>query len=558
MAPSRPRRILVLIGCAGAAVAAVPLYALAAADVSRAPDLRADPVERIDQPAVYAGPGANRLLVRFDGFVTNVGEGPLEIRGDPRVAQTAPGGVKQYALATGQPAGAVPGEAVATPEVAFETDDSHDHFHLMRAMRYSLWNQAKTAEVAPGQKVGFCLEDLDPDLTPPAPEPDPQVYVEAVTSCDSGDPGATDLRMGVSSGWRGVYAKSLAFQWVDVSSTAPGTYLVASQADPDGTIWEGGGNGPETNTRAFASTPVTVPGHVAKALTAAQTRRAQQITLQSTSVGTPGPVRFSVVKGPAHGTLDRADGAGFNGPVVTYTPDAGYTGPDSFTYVAHDSTSPFPLAGSDPQASVSITAAAPSVSISNAPASLIAGTSAQLSAAVSGTPGGVTWSTSAGTISPSGLLVAPSDPPAGGTLTVWARSTSAPTVSARVQIGVTGAPAAEPAPLPAPAAAAPAAAVSTKKLLSRLSVRHIGRRVIVSTITTGPKAGRVVVTVSAGRRVLGRCGARVSPRRTVSCRIRMARNYPLAKVRVTVRLSIRGKLTAVRRGRIRPVPRTAR
>ena len=557
MAPSRRRRILVLIGCAAAAAATVPLYALAAADVGRAPDLRADPVERIDPPAVYAdtegGLGSNRLLVRFDGFVTNQGAGPLEIRGNPQVAQSAPAGVKQYALATGQATGAIPAEAVATPEVAFEANDSHNHFHLKRAMRYSLWNLAKTAEVAPGQKVGFCLYDLDPITANPAP----QVYVEGVTQfCDSGHPESTDLRMGVSSGWRDVYAKTLAFQWVDVSSTSPGTYLVASQADPDGVIWEGGGNGPETNSRSFAATPVTVPGHVAKPITAVQTGAARFITLASTTFGAPGPVRFEIVDGPAHGTLDRAPGAGFNGPVVTYTPDPGYTGADSFTYIARDGSSTFPLAGTEPQASVSITAAAPSVAISGAPASIVAGTSAQLSATVSGVPGGVTWSASAGTISQGGLLVAPASPPAGGTLTVRATSTAAPGVSAQAVVAVTPAPVAEPAPLPPPVV--PPVTVASTKLLSGLSVGRIGRRVIVGTITTGPKAGRVDVIVAVGAKVLGRCGARVSPRKTVSCRIVLRRNYALAKVRVTVRFSILGKNVAVRRGRITPVPTTSR
>lgn len=196
------------------------------------------------------------------------------------------------------------------------------------------------------------------------------------------------------------------------------------------------------------------------------------------------------------------------------------------------------------------------MAISGAPASLVAGTSAQLTATVSGVPGGVTWSASAGTISPGGLLVAPATPPAGGTLTVRATSTAAPGVSAQAVIAVTPAPVAEPAPLPSPVV--PPVTVASTRLLSGLSVGHIGRRVIVGTITTGPKAGRVDVIVAAGGKVLGRCGARVSPRKTVSCRIVLRRNYALAKVRVTVRFSILGKSVAVRRGRITPVPTTPR
>ncbi len=67
-------------------------------------------------------------------------------------------------------------------------------------------------EVAPGSKVGFCLEDMDRgDKVPDAP-------VRAPSGLRRGRDGLLRLgqprrdrpRMGVSSGWRGVYAKSLA------------------------------------------------------------------------------------------------------------------------------------------------------------------------------------------------------------------------------------------------------------------------------------------------------------------------------------------------------------
>jgi hypothetical protein len=80
--------------------------------------------------------------------------------------------------------------------------------------------------------------------------------------------------MGTSSGWRDVYDKELAYQWVDVSETAPGTYVVGSEADPENRIWEGGG-GAEVNPPAFASTVVTVPGWTAQPVAVAQSPGAQ-------------------------------------------------------------------------------------------------------------------------------------------------------------------------------------------------------------------------------------------------------------------------------------------
>lgn len=556
MRTPRRRSILALLGCAAAAAAAVPIIAVSAPADTKAPDLRADPVEEIEGPAVYGysdvGPlGENRLLVRFNGFVTNVGTGPLEISGNPQVV----GGVRQLAWSSSQTSGA-PTVDVTDPDlkVAYEDADGHNHFHLKRAMEYSLWNQSKTAMAAPGQKVGFCLYDSQPAPNSPVPAAT-QVYVESVTHfCESGRERSTRLRMGVSPGWRDMYGKWLAFQWVDVSATAPGVYWVASQGDPDDSVWEGDGSA-ETNTRTFASKSVTVPGYIARPVTATQINGPQSISLVTTSFGTPGPRAFEVVTPPAHGTLGVAPGQAFAGPSITYAPDAGYAGPDSFTYVARDADSDFPTAGSEPAATVSLLSAAPSVAISGAPQTLIAGTSAQLSATVSNAPGGVGWSTTAGTITQDGLLTAPSVPPAGGTLTVRATSTANPALASEAVIAVTPPPDPQPAPLPGPTPVVTGTA--SKKLLSRLTVGHAGRRIVVGTVTTGPKAGRIDVVVTLKNRVLGRCGARVGARKTVSCKIVMADGYPLTKVRITVKLSIRGVVTSVRRAYV-VTPRAAR
>ena len=486
----------------------MPIIAISAPAGTKAPDLRADPVEGIIGPGVYMDTGslgANRLLIRFDGFVTNVGAGPLEIRGNPQLPQTDGGGVKQYAFSASESGTAIPSVAVATPEVKFEFQDSHNHFHLKRAMEYSLWNLSKTAMVAPGQKVGFCLYDSQ---TAPAPSPPPvaNLYNDSVTHfCESGNPDATSLRMGVGSGRRDVYGKSLAFQWIDVSATSPGTYLVASLADPGNAIWEGDGSA-ETNTRTFAGQQVTVPGYVAKPVTVTQANGPQSIGLASTSFGSPGGRVFTIVTPPAHGTLGAGAGQAFSGPSVTYTPDAGYAGPDSFTYVARDASSGFPTAGSEPTATVSLLAAGPSVAISGAPQAITAGTSAQLSASLANLSGGVTWSTTAGTITSGGLLTAPARPPAGGTLTVRATSVANPGIFSEAVISVAPAPVGRPAPLPGPAPVV--TGVGSTKLLSRLTVGHAGKRIVVGTVTTGPKAGRVNVVVTLKNHVLGRCGAR--------------------------------------------------
>ena len=49
-----------------------------------------------------------------------------------------------------------------------------------------------------------------------------------------------------------------------------------------------------------------------------------------------GPLRFSVVREPAHGVVALAPGADGLHAGATYTPAAGFSGEDSFTYVATD------------------------------------------------------------------------------------------------------------------------------------------------------------------------------------------------------------------------------
>jgi hypothetical protein len=508
------------------------------------PDLRADPVEDIEGPQVYAdtpsGLGNGRLLVRFEGYVTNVGSGPLEVSGNPQVA----GGVQQRRWNPALNEG--PGDFASLPvqpaSVTFETADGHNHFHLNRAMRYSLWNLEKTAQVAPGQKVGFCLYDIE--LAPqPRPTPDPQVYTDVVTSfCDQNQPFSTSLRMGTSSGWRDVYDKSLAYQWVDVSNTAPGTYLVGAEADPDNTIWEGGG-GAESNVPAFASQQVTVPGWTAQPLSLPQTGAPQQISLTAQKFGTQGDsnLRFRITSAPAHGTLNAAVGQDIAvGSQLIYTPTPGYQGADSFTYAARSISSQFPL--SPQNATVSLNSTAPSVAISGAPASMIAGTSVQLTAALANLPGGVTWGASAGSISPAGLYKAPGTVPKGRTATVRATSTANPAVFGQVAITIRPKPKQLASPDPF------GRLTAGRKLLSPLRIRIINKRTIVGKVVTGRKGGRVTITTTFKRKVLGRCSARIGARKGFTCKVRFTRSYPLKKVRMTAKFTARkGGGTAVRR-----------
>ena len=222
------------------------------------------------------------------------------------------------------------------PPIHFENSDAHRHWHLRGAARYSLWDEAGSAEVAPASKVGFCLLDsVRVDSFAPSAR-----YTRSATQyCGQNQPNVTQVFEGISPGWLDLYPADLPFQWVDVSDVAPGRYRLGADVDPDDFVIEGneGNNGP-----ALAASVVTVPGYVASPVTAAGSGP-QTIALTALPHGSPGPPVFAIESAPAQGTLSVPAGVPLSVPQVVYTPRPGFAGNDTFTYSARDSSSPFPL-----------------------------------------------------------------------------------------------------------------------------------------------------------------------------------------------------------------------
>ena len=169
-----------------------------------------------------------------------MGAGPLEIRGSNPVNGTM--------SVTGQRIyrddSTFYDDRSRHPQLYFENSDSHNHWHLKGAARFSLWNEAGTAEVAPGAKVGFCLQDVERVNNF---GPGSRVYSSAATEyCKQGQPNASSVFEGISPGWQDVYAAKLPFQWVNVTDMTPGRYRIAEQVDPDDFVRESNeqNNGP--------------------------------------------------------------------------------------------------------------------------------------------------------------------------------------------------------------------------------------------------------------------------------------------------------------------------
>ncbi len=580
----RRSRLLSLLGVSStvaAAAVAIPFLASSAPAGYDWPDLVSS-VPTITPSTVYLeqnnfGQGT-RLLLRFDGFIDNVGDGPVDFQGNPSAHN-----VRQYVRPDG--GGALvpaPGVAAATsadpfsaqckqtfptsvsptlsPCITFDSTDSHNHWHLVDAARYTLVDQAGNV-AAPGSKVGFCLYDISTAANPPAVEDNFYgTTPDTDTFCEQYNPNAQSIREGISVGRRDVYHAGLAYQWVDVSNTRPGVYRLGSEVDPSNRIVEKN----ETNNAPAYINNVIVPGWVAKPA-AAGTGLGQSVAVtlpapdRFGNANFPAPanadLRFVITGLPSKGTLRNGaanlvvgsviDPPGSNtSHSITYVPNANSTGGvDTFTYAAIDNASAFPTSPTSATASVTVGSAQPvAVAVSGNPASMVVGTSVQLTGTVSNAAPGVTWSVNGvaggnaavGTVSATGLYTAPAAVPAGGSVTVRATSTALAAAFGEATIGITAAPPRVPAPTPFTPPGTTAG--SGKVRIAVPGVARFGRRVAVKVVPR--HAGRLGITIFRGRTVLGRCTVRRTvPGRSVVCNVRLRKGTPRIAVRVVAVLS---------------------
>lgn len=316
----------------------------AAEGADRLPDLVAPPPANPAMAVESLADGQSHLLLRFSGYIHNAGEGPLEIRGsNPSGGVMTDSWQRIY-----QQGGGFRDDHSRHPRITFENADGHEHWHVQAAARFSLWNEAGTAETAPAAKVGFCLEDVERiDAFAPST---PAYDSNATEYCRQYQPGASNVLEGISPGWQDVYGSKLPFQWVDVSDVAPGQYRLGGQVDPNDIVIESNeaDNGP-----TLASDIVTVPGYAASPLAVTVNGR-QTIPITAIRYGAAGAGVFRIESAPQHGQLNVAVGAPVTSPVV-YAPNARFAGTDTFTFSARDPASAFPL--HSPVAKVTITVA---------------------------------------------------------------------------------------------------------------------------------------------------------------------------------------------------------
>lgn len=382
--------------------------------------------------------GVTMLAYSFDGIVGNAGPGPLDVYGNPQLANA--GDPDSHDVWQRMWDGSS-WTNLSKPPIRFEAADAHNHFHLMELAAYSLYDRSLQVRIAPSQKVGFCFLDSQPlgfwsagkgyagaaQIGDGSPSP----YAPTDRSdsfCRAGSPHAEALHMGISPGWGDLYAQNLTLQWVDISDVPPGIYTLATEMDPNNVISESDetNNGP-----VFSEDTMAVWGYRA-APSVTRTSGPIEIMLEAQSTG-PNlpPAAFTITKGPDNGTLNVQVGAELASAMVSYTPNPGFVGVDTIEFTARNPQSDYPYTPTKSAAVMIVgdPAAAGPFAISGSRAQIHSSGGIELSVvgddtldpttiewAVNGIPGG---DASVGTISAQGHYQAPD---AVGQVLVSARS----------------------------------------------------------------------------------------------------------------------------------------
>lgn len=292
------------------------------AQPSGLPDLISDPPFIWFNKNVELADGETARVMAFDGYIHNIGTGSLQVTGNPQVED----GMRQQVF------NGDTWEDVGPATVRFETDDGHNHFHLIAASEYQLWNEDRSTVIGNAQKVGFCLID-----TEQIEEIHDAFYtIEDSNYCGVDSPDATELTMGISPGWRDTYEATITLQWVDISNVRPGQYWITSVVDPNNEIQE---SNEDNNDIVFSRNKFAVEGYNARPL---EPQTPGDIRLKSDSYGRVGMRAFVISDAPANGSIDVPTGVDFLGETIRYTPEPGFVGTDTFSYFAHDTSSAFP------------------------------------------------------------------------------------------------------------------------------------------------------------------------------------------------------------------------
>jgi Ca2+-binding RTX toxin-like protein len=169
--------------------------------------------------------------LRFGTTIVNIGAGPFEVTGrrPPDAAITEMTTTQRIHDSVGDY------RDRSTAATFIYSGDGHDHWHVKDLEDYDLFrldasgNVVEPAVVEQGNKIGFCFFD-----NTNYGSSEPQFYI----GCETGNPGALRVTMGLSRGWGDTYGPSTVGQYLDITGLPDGRYrlrVVADGNSADGT-----------------------------------------------------------------------------------------------------------------------------------------------------------------------------------------------------------------------------------------------------------------------------------------------------------------------------------
>ncbi len=169
-----------------------------------------------------------RSFINFSANVWTSGASSLVVEGFRRDDEDVMDAY-QYFYVNGEPVGR---DQVGTME--FDDRAGHMHWHFLQFAKYSLLS-ADQMELIKSKKEAFCLAPTDAiDLTLPGVDMSP--YLGLSTAC--GSPGSIWVREILPLGWGDTYVQSIPGQNFNITKLPNGTYYVAVEANPLGTLHE--------------------------------------------------------------------------------------------------------------------------------------------------------------------------------------------------------------------------------------------------------------------------------------------------------------------------------
>jgi LPXTG-site transpeptidase (sortase) family protein len=176
------------------------------------PDLRQE------APAgLHVTKAGGRFRLGFESAATNVGPGPLVIRGQ------RPAGAATMAASQRIQLGSGATRVISNVgRLRYVVSPDHEHWHLEPFMRYEIRRSTGGPVIGRDAKTGFCLGDR---YAGPALPRSPRKKV-FTSNCGRGQKGLLSITEGISVGYGDAYAADLDGQFIDITGLHAGRYYL--------------------------------------------------------------------------------------------------------------------------------------------------------------------------------------------------------------------------------------------------------------------------------------------------------------------------------------------